>query len=84
MEAPAATMTCKAEYGVTPYTHITIHSKFVPSPRRLSEILTAELGVGTYEVEMRHNIYDIRSRRGLDPDVINKIRELSRSLRVSI
>ncbi|KAF8862501.1 hypothetical protein BDZ45DRAFT_739145 [Acephala macrosclerotiorum] len=43
-----------------------LHSKFVSSPQRLSTELKDLLGPGQYKVEMRHNVYNIRSSKDFD------------------
>ncbi|KAI1774284.1 hypothetical protein F4818DRAFT_419466 [Hypoxylon cercidicola] len=60
-----------------------IHSKYVPSPTRLNDILREEIGEGEFEIEMRHNIYNVKSREKLNTLTIAKIRKLSNSGRES-
>ncbi|KAI1415565.1 hypothetical protein F5Y13DRAFT_156312 [Hypoxylon sp. FL1857] len=78
------TMSYEAENTASFKVHTMIHSKYVPSSKGLSIILLEELGEGKFEVEMRHNIYDIKSSAELNPRTLQKIRELSKSLKVSI
>lgn len=56
-----------------------IHSKYVPSPRILNDILREEFGEGGFSIEMRHNVYNIKSKAKLDNFTIQKIRKLSSS-----
>ncbi|KAI1655236.1 hypothetical protein F4813DRAFT_368171 [Daldinia decipiens] len=54
-----------------------IHSKYVPNPEELSEILEDQFGAGEYVVEMRHNTYNVKSKARLDHGTIERIRQLS-------
>lgn len=54
-----------------------IHSKYVPNPKSLNDILSEEFGEGGFEIEMRHNIYNVKSKTKLNSHTIDRIRELS-------
>ncbi|KAI1086956.1 hypothetical protein F5B19DRAFT_477332 [Rostrohypoxylon terebratum] len=84
METATKAINCRDEDAVGLKVHTMVHSKFIPSPKGLSYILLQELGKGEFEVEMRHNIYNIKSKTELNPCTIKKIRELSMSLRTSM
>ncbi|KAI6084487.1 hypothetical protein F4821DRAFT_261863 [Hypoxylon rubiginosum] len=45
-----------------------IHSKYVPNPKSLNDILSEEFGEGGFEIEMRHNIYNVKSKTKLNSD----------------
>ncbi|KAI0882888.1 uncharacterized protein GGS22DRAFT_169009 [Annulohypoxylon maeteangense] len=77
-------ITCRDQDAERLKIHTTVPSKYIPNPIGLSRILLEELGKGGFEVEMRHNIYNIKSKTELNPCTIEKIRELSRSLTTSI
>ncbi|KAI0380676.1 hypothetical protein F5Y04DRAFT_289360 [Hypomontagnella monticulosa] len=63
--------------------YIMIHSKYVPSSKKLNVALQDVLGKGEFEVEMRHNIYNIKSKTKLSKCTIDKICKLSVSRMVS-
>ncbi|ORY58787.1 uncharacterized protein BCR38DRAFT_477626 [Pseudomassariella vexata] len=53
-----------------------IHSKYIVNPTKLSAVLREQLGDGTYEVEMRQNIYNIKSQSGIDMYAFQRIRTI--------
>ncbi|KAI1214231.1 uncharacterized protein F4807DRAFT_407140 [Annulohypoxylon truncatum] len=57
--------------------HIFIPSKYIPNPGELNDILTSDVGKGEFELEMRHNVYNIKSKAKLTHGTIQKIRGLS-------
>ncbi|TVY23263.1 hypothetical protein LHYA1_G007944 [Lachnellula hyalina] len=59
-----------------------LHSKYVSSPRRLSTELKDLLGPGQYKVEMRHNVYNIRTSKEFDLHEF-WIQKLSRKIRMN-
>lgn len=47
-----------------------IHTKLVTNPRRLVDILRSVYGPGKFEVEMRHNIYSVRTDSPIQLDLV--------------
>ncbi|KAI0892476.1 hypothetical protein F4806DRAFT_499885 [Annulohypoxylon nitens] len=67
METATKAINCRDEDTAGLKIHTMVHSKFIPSPKGLSYILLQELGQGEFEVEMRHNTYNIKSKTELNP-----------------
>jgi hypothetical protein len=46
-----------------------IHTKLVKNPRRLVDVLQSVYGPNKFEVEMRHNMYSVRTNSPIELDL---------------
>jgi hypothetical protein len=48
-----------------------IHTKLVKNPRRLVDVLQSVYGPNKFEVEMRHNMYSVRTNSPIELDLVS-------------